>query len=356
MKIDKDTIVKALNYPFLALTSIRFYFDVLFKLKGTGLLYLIALSLLVSIPASFKLNSLLDSFRQIELPNLIAQLPSSYLSKEGRLYPKDDNDSFKKIYTTDGVLAIIYNVNDGDYTEKLNSKNGYLPLVELGSYTLKIKSPKGEISSVKYTDLFPTSSDFNPLQASNLAQSVISLAKSIVFFVMAFWIFSILVFNTLILCFITKLLFTFVGKMNTNFTNTLRLCSYANTILAVVLLVEFIIKVNISLSYLVILPSIYILLFVTKFRQDLNRVGVEAFVRMYTPQGTRVKTYGDEPNYQPKKDLSDYVSGLDSTTNKAHKDEILNQEQDNVSKTSDNDNKDKQDTNPKNDHQSMFLP
>ena len=119
----------------------------------------------------------------VELPNLIAQLPSSYLSKEGRLYPKDDNDSFKKIYTTDGVLAIIYNVNDGDYTEKLNSKDGYLPLVELGSYTLKIKSPKGEISSVKYTDLFPTSSDFNPLQASNLAQSVISLAKSIVFFV-----------------------------------------------------------------------------------------------------------------------------------------------------------------------------
>ena len=67
MKIDKDTIVKALKYPFLALTSIRFYFDVLFKLKGTGILYLIALSLLVSIPASFKLNSLLDSFRQIEL-------------------------------------------------------------------------------------------------------------------------------------------------------------------------------------------------------------------------------------------------------------------------------------------------
>ena len=79
-------------------------------------------------------------------------------------------------------------------------------------------------------------------------------------------------------------------------------------------------------------------------------------MRMYTPQGTRVKTYGDEPNAQPKKDLSDYVSGLDSTTNKAHKDGLLNQEQDNVSKTFDNDNEDKQDTNPKNDHQSMFLP
>ena len=51
MKIDKDTIVKALKYPFLALTSIRFYFDVLFKLKGTGILC----ALQVGIQAFFQL-------------------------------------------------------------------------------------------------------------------------------------------------------------------------------------------------------------------------------------------------------------------------------------------------------------
>uniref|UniRef100_UPI00402AE62E hypothetical protein n=1 Tax=Succinivibrio sp. TaxID=2053619 RepID=UPI00402AE62E len=84
----------------------------LFKLKGTGLAYLFIISLVLSIPATFKVNAVLNTFKSIELPSLVASIPPSYLSDNGVLTPKNSADAYKEIKTSKGMLAIVYNVDD----------------------------------------------------------------------------------------------------------------------------------------------------------------------------------------------------------------------------------------------------
>lgn len=349
MSISKTTLIEFLKSPLYALCSIRFYFAVLFKLKGTGLLYLIFLSALVAIPATFKVNSIINNFKQMELPNLIAKIPPSYLNENGRLICKDEATSYKEIYTSDGLLAILYNVND----EKVDLVNGQKPIVQIASTSLKVTSITGQYNQLNYLDFFVPNSDFNPVEGARLAEAVIDLAKVFVYFFLLVWFFSVLVLNTLLLCVFAKLLFALVGRMNTNFVNTLRLCAYSTTIVAIFILAEFFVQIKLPFSYLMLAPLIYLTLFIKKFRSELNLKGVEDFVKAYAPEGTAVKNY-QKP--QSKADISEYVDGLDSTSNKLKEDKaadenepIIKEKEEDLSKS--NSSKDKTD-----DKSSIFYP
>ena len=61
---------------------------------------------------------------------------------------------------------------------------------------------------------------------------------------------------------------------------------------------------------------VYMILFVRNFRFELEKNGVEEFVRKYTPQGTTIKNYDSESTQTSRRDISDFTDGLDSTTNK----------------------------------------
>ena len=237
--INKDYLKNYCSYPIKALCSGRFYFDVLFKLKGMGLAYLFIISLVLSIPATFKVNAVLNTFKSIELPSLVASIPPSYLSDNGVLIPKNSSDAYKEIKTSKGMLAIVYNVEDKNVSSAEN------PIVELNSRTIAVKSG-GKDTVVAYTDLFEKGSDFNPVEAASLVDAVFGVAKTVMYFFIAGWFFFILAFNALVIAVLSKAIFLFVGKMKTSFVNVLRMSSFANTIVGVVLAIEFFINVKVS--------------------------------------------------------------------------------------------------------------
>lgn len=330
--INKDYLKNYCQYPVKALFSGRFYFDVLFKLKGMGLAYLLIISLILSIPATFKVNAVLNTFKSIELPSLVASIPPSYLSGDGVLTPKNSTDSYKEIKTSNGMLAIVYNIED-----KIDSYND-TPIVELNSRTISVKSG-GKDTVVAYTDLFETGSDFNPVEASSLVDAVFGVAKTVMYFFISGWFFFILSFNTLVIAVLSKAVFLFVGKMKTSFVNVLRMSSFANTIVGVVLVFEFFVNIKISYGLVCLLPMVYMGLFIRVFRTEIEKNGVEGFVRKFTPEGTKVRNYGSNETSQ-KKDLSEYTSGLDSTSNRqssAAKSDVQNNTDNSSADSSSND-------------------
>lgn len=321
--IINSNLINCLQYPLKALTSIRFYFEVLFKQKGIGLVYLLLISFVLSLPVSYKVNNLIDTFNKIELPNLIAQIPSGYLSKSGQLVCNNKEESFKKIYTRSGILAIIYNVDNqndkDDILERQNTTSKNIPFVELNSDYLSVASVTGSVTTIKYTDLFVPGTAFNPADASALVSEVLSVAKNIIYIFMGLWIFSLLIFNSLVLSVLSKFVFFQLGKMNTTFANCLRLSSYASTSLGVLLVAGIYANIAVPFTYLMLVPPVYIILFVNSFRRELQSKGIEEFVKEYTPDGTKVRTYDDSNNVvkeESKKDLSEYLDGLSSTSNK----------------------------------------
>lgn len=135
------------------------------------------------------------------------------------------------------------------------------------------------------------------------------------YFFIAGWFFFILAFNALVIAVLSKAIFLFVGKMKTSFVNVLRMSSFANTIVGVVLAIEFFINIKVSYGLVCLLPMVYMGLFIKVFRSEIENNGIENFVKKFTPEGTRVRNYGSEKSNE-KKDLSEYTSGLDSTSNR----------------------------------------
>lgn len=308
--ITKEQFLNYCSYPIKALSSKKFYFDVLFRMKGFGLLYLLFLSVILSIPASVKINHVLEIFRGIELPRIVAMIPPSYVAQDGSFKPLVEDNSYKEIFTTDGTLAVVYNVKDQPL-----SANAQKAIVELNSKTISVKAPNQK-TVVKYTDLVTTGTNFDPLEVSNVVDALFGLAVPFIFIFLLCWFFCILVFNALIMAVLSKFLFVFVGKIKTSFGNTLRLSSFANTIVGLLLLVELILNVKLPFNLVMLLPMVYMILFVRNFRFELEKNGVEEFVRKYTPQGTTIKNYDNESSQPSRRDISDFTDGLDSTTNK----------------------------------------
>ena len=320
--ITKEQFLNYCSYPIKALSSKNFYFDVLFRMKGFGLLYLLALCVILTIPASVKINHVLEIFLGIELPRIVAMIPPSYVAQDGSFRPLSEDNSYKEIFTTDGTLAVVYNVKDQPLSE-----NAQKAIVELNSKTISVKAPTQK-TVVKYTDLVTTGTNFDPLETSNVVDAIFGLAVPFVFVFLLCWFFCILVFNSLVMAVLSKFLFVFVGKIKTSFGNTLRLCSFANTIVGILLLVELILNVKLPFNLIMLLPMVYMILFVRNFRSELEKNGVEEFVRKYTPQGTTIKNYDSESTQTSRRDISDFTDGLDSTTNKGRttvEDSIENQ-------------------------------
>ena len=74
---------------------------------------------------------------------------------------------------------------------------------------------------------------------------------------------------------------------------------------------------------------------------EIENNGIENFVKKFTPEGTRVRNYGSEESNE-KKDLSEYTSGLDSTSNrKSSEDNIGADANTSIKDSSQNNNSDK---------------
>ncbi len=278
-------------------------------MRGIGLFYLLFLSLVLAVPTSFKIHSMLDSYKTLEMSNLVMQLPKCYISEEGVLTPFEKSESYKEIRTRDGKLVILFNIDDRKYDSSL------APMVEFNSRSLTVNAPKRS-TLMYYTDIVPAQSNFDPPAIAESIDAMLNLSVLILAFLMMCWFYFILLFNAFVMGLICKLLFVLVGKIKTSFLNTVRLCAYANTIVGVIMALEIILNVPLTFNYIMFLPLVYMLMFIMSFRQELERYGVEGFVEKYTPQGTKIKNRGESSENKPQRDISDFTDGLDSTTNK----------------------------------------
>ena len=205
--LTKEKFITYIKFPLQALTSRNFYYDVLFKLRGIGLVYLLVLSFVLAIPATYKVNHVIDGFRNLELPNLVASIPPSYISETGALVTEDPNVTYKELKTSKGDTALVYNVNDENINIPLK-KDQMLVLLNSRNLTVRVND---QDTAIAYTELFVPGTSFNPVEAANLVDSVFSVAKGIMLVFITLWFFCALVINALFVALVSKAIFLLFG-------------------------------------------------------------------------------------------------------------------------------------------------
>lgn len=263
--------LEKLTYPLKALYSKDFYAFILTRMRGIGFVYLLLISAAIAAPASLQVSSILDKFKSLEIVSLVGQLPPSYLNKNGQLSPNDDSEGYKLLYNSKGQPAIVYNTEN-----KALSGDALSAPIELNSSSFVIKS-QGKVQTVPYSSLFEVDSTFSPLSAAQSLDMALSSGIATIWSVVTIWFFSILSFNTLITALIAKFLFAIVSGVNLKFISYMRFCSFANTIVAILLLAQYYVSLPISYSVMAMLPLIYVVLTAKEFRRKLRELGPEGF-------------------------------------------------------------------------------
>ncbi|HAR79456.1 MAG TPA: hypothetical protein DCR21_01370, partial [Succinivibrionaceae bacterium] len=132
------------QYPLRALISRSFYFHILFRQRGLGFFYLLCISIVLSVPASYQVAGILKYFRGLEISSLVSQIPASYLNSQGLLSPNDNPENFKILRNSKNQPAIVYNTEN-----RTLSDDALAAPIELKSDAFIIKSAKG-VSSIPY--------------------------------------------------------------------------------------------------------------------------------------------------------------------------------------------------------------
>ncbi len=285
-----NNLIHYLLYPVRALYSREFYNRVLFSMRGVGFIYLLLISAAIAIPASVKVTDFLNYFKALELSTLVGQVPPSYLDKNGNLIPNNPDDAFKIIKNSRGAPTIVVNTDNKNLTgDALKA-----PL-ELSRQEIIIHSSSGK-QGVAYSSLFPLDSSFSPLSAAEAMDTAFSSSLSTVWSVVTLYFLGILTFNALLTAFISKFIFTFVASVRLNFGTALRVCAFANTSVAILLLAQYFISVPISYSVIAMIPVIYTLNLAFFYRRIIKSLGQEAFVskvKSWASNASKIKTQQD---------------------------------------------------------------
>ncbi len=276
MRFNKGDLKKILFYPLRALISKEFYFEVLFSMKGVGVLYLFLLSTVLAVPAAYRSSDVLTFFKDLELPRLIAQLPASYLDKNGILTTNSQEESFKLIKNSRGTPAIIFNVED----RPLSGEAADAP-VEFNSTFIRVHTEKGD-ADIEYRGIFETGSDFSPTYTAQAVEQVLSATPRVLWAVMVVWFMSLLGINAMISGALGRFLVLFVFRIRIGFSSALRLASFANTAVALLVLAQFYVYLPIGYTVMVIIPLLYLAWFARGFRKELEALGLDAFKAKYS--------------------------------------------------------------------------
>lgn len=269
-----------LLYPIKALISKNFYFTVLFRMRGGGLVYLLFLCVGLSFFAGVKGHLILERMSTLELPRLIAQMPPSYLNSNGVLSPNNSEESYKLLRNSQGLPAVVYNTEN----RPLEGDAVYAPL-EFNSDAVSLKSGNN-VETIPYNSIFSTDTNFDPFLSSEALDMVINASFFSIWAILAAWFFSALIFNALICAIIGKFLMLMCYKIRTGFASIFRLSAFSNTIVGLLMLLQFFVDIPLSFGIMALLPLVYILLFAREFRKELAACGMEAFKKKYARGGT----------------------------------------------------------------------
>ncbi|MCR5535992.1 MAG: DUF1189 domain-containing protein [Succinivibrio sp.] len=318
------------KFPLLALFTIRFYFFVLFKMQGFGFLYLLSLAALMSLPATYQVQKSLQYYSRLELPSLVGQLPPSRVDGLFHLVPAAGQPDYKVIYTSSGVATLVYNPGDRPLDAEARGA-----LIELGSSDLILHGDR-EDTRVPYSAFLVSNSEFEPLNSAIAMDRIFNCSFLILAFIIFLWFYVLLFFNALLAALFGKFLMLFIAGIKIGYENTARLCAYASTLVAVILVLQCYVPLPISMSVLMFVPLIYCILFAREFKRELMQLGVQGFAEKYgfkvadaaarqrTRQQAIDRLTGRSSEYeesQQQQDASQSAKAADNSSDKCENDE-----------------------------------
>lgn len=249
--MNRDGLLELVKYPILAIFSKQFYFTVLFKLKGIGFKYLLSLCLILAIAASYKVTTVLDVFKELNVSNLVLNIPPSYIDSNGRLSPNDADNDFVLIKSDKGSNVILYNPSDKNYDSSYNAP------FELRSDNIVIRY-KNEVNSIPYTAIVDTNTNFEPLASAKILDSLLSMSIIAIVPIVTIWLLYLLLINMVLSALISRVILLYVIKLKLEYKACFRLAAFANTSVAFLLFLQFFIYFPFPYTLMLLIPVIYL--------------------------------------------------------------------------------------------------
>ena len=256
-----------LQYPFKAIISRRFYYHVMFNMKGVGLAYLFMLCIVVALPCTVQMQRYFNNWQQLELSRVVAQIPPSTISSSGHLSAVNPADEAqpKLIYNSHQQLVVAYNVNDLPLPADAPT-----PLVMLTADGMTFNL-KDSIVHLRWSDLYGNEAvSFEPLQIAQFFEKMFKSSFFSIWSVLTLWLFTSLGFVALVGALFTKVLGLILMKLRISFGLSLRLSAFGSTLVAVLLAVQFFFPLVLSTLVLCAIPIIYTMAFLAHVRGVLD--------------------------------------------------------------------------------------
>ena len=262
-----QNLLTYLSYPIKAVVSRSFYIDVMFRMKGVGLVYLLILCAALALPACLQVKEVLTKFKALDLPSVVAQIPASTISPQGVLEPINPNDTAPLVIrNTRGEAVMFYNLENVEVNGATEQ-----PPITITSHAAIIRTGEGSIN-VPWTSIYGNNgAQFEPLEAAGVLEQVFSASFFSIWVVVTLWFLSSLAFVVLVAASLTKVFSLMIAKTKVNFVLALRVNAFATTLIGFFTLAQF--YVNFSLSFIVMcmVPIVYTMSVLSMVRRDIVR-------------------------------------------------------------------------------------
>lgn len=254
-----------LSLPLKAIISRRFYIDVMFRWRGVGLSYLFVLSAVLALIAVYPVQKTLQSLQNLELANVVAQIPASYVDNQGILHAKQPTNEPLYLQNSKKQLVVLYNPYDAKVDTDVQAA------ITLTSHAILIATAQGVVT-VPWTALYGSDgSDFEPLPVSQLMEETFNSGIVSTWIVVSMWFFSILAFVVLFAALIGKFAAFFIFKVQIPFVAALRLAAVGSTLVAFLLLGQFFFAISLSYIFMTLIPVFYMVSFARDVRKLIDR-------------------------------------------------------------------------------------
>ena len=265
VKVTNKAFLTRFTDIFKALTSIDFYYNVLGQKKGLGLSYLLFLCAFLSIAISFKVQETINYYKNIDLPKLVSQIPASYLDSNGILSSNSQHEKVKEIYNSNGKLVILYNVDDFDL-HSLKSAPNIPEVLLLKDGLVVLGKSKDTFNKILWSSIISGGVNFDPYMMSKMADEVASTSPLATWLIVTIWFFVMIIMNVLLVSVLARLMFALVFKIRLSYKNEFRLSAYANTPVAILMLLQFFMSIPLTLTIMCLIPLVYLSFFAKRMK------------------------------------------------------------------------------------------
>lgn len=295
-QLDWSRFVSYALMPLKAILSQRFYYDVLFKLKGVGLVYVLVLCAVLALPGTYQVKQALNKLQSWELSSVVAKLPPSFISPDGTLSPNNPQDGAQPLIVRNskGNAVLAYNLNDlplnanavNDPERPVGANLGDSLIevpISFSAQNLILNTVDGVIAIPWTTVYGEGGGSFEPLATAQVFESAFRSSYFALWGMVSAWLMSIICLVVLIAACLFKPLCSIFFKLKISFATALRLNAFGSTLVAVLLLLQFFHNFSLSYMTLCLIPLLYSGMLMMQVRKHL-RLAKDNIERALNPQ------------------------------------------------------------------------